>query len=219
MKAHLGGVYEILNTTNGKRYVGSAVNLKRRERDHRSRLRGGYHSNQHLQRAWNKYGDECFEFSVLDYCESELLISFEQWWMDTLRPEYNIAPIAGNCLGMKHTKETNAKNRASSMGNQNLLGYRHTAEAIEKSRAASLGLKRTAEENAKNRATSMGNQNALGSKRTAEDIEKIRAAQLGSKDSAQTKAKKKAAAIKAWARRKAKAEANSTPTYSHAHTN
>ena len=73
------GVYEILNTTNGKRYVGSAVNLYQRKHVHLSTLRRNCHHNRYLQRAWNKYGEECFKYSVLEYWEPKFLVTFEQW--------------------------------------------------------------------------------------------------------------------------------------------
>lgn len=42
------GIYEICNTVNGKRYIGSSVRIKERWRDHRSALDGGKHENQKL---------------------------------------------------------------------------------------------------------------------------------------------------------------------------
>lgn len=35
---------------------------------HKSQLDGGYHCNQHLQNAWNKYGSDNFEFIILHDC-------------------------------------------------------------------------------------------------------------------------------------------------------
>jgi len=134
------GVYEILNITNGKRYVGSAVNLPRRKNDHWRRLRGNHHRNQYLQNAWNKYNEEALEFEVLEHLEPEILVSFEQWWMNMLQPEYNMCPVAGNSLGYTHTDEAlanmsaaqkgktlsedhRAKISKSLKGNKNALGY------------------------------------------------------------------------------------------------
>jgi predicted GIY-YIG superfamily endonuclease len=50
------GIYVIANTINGKVYVGSAVHLAARIRDHSMRLSRGIHPNGKLQRAWSKYG-------------------------------------------------------------------------------------------------------------------------------------------------------------------
>ena len=54
------GVYQIKNTLNGKAYIGSSKNIKRRLGIHRSMLRRGTHRNPHLQNAWNKYGESAF---------------------------------------------------------------------------------------------------------------------------------------------------------------
>ena len=98
------GVYEITNTINGKRYVGSSVDLNIRKQTHWSRLREGKHFNRYLQNAWNKYGERAFQFNVLLYCDQELLLEFEQPAIDQ-RSEYNLCPKAGNRLGVKNTPE------------------------------------------------------------------------------------------------------------------
>ena len=59
------GVYCIRNKTNGKRYVGSSVNIGSRWRGHRYLLRAVKHPNAHLQSAWNLYGEDCFIFEIV----------------------------------------------------------------------------------------------------------------------------------------------------------
>lgn len=104
------GIYQIENEVNGKRYVGSAVDVRRRWRDHRSLLRHGRHNNPHLQAAFKKYGEVSFAFSVLEQAEPEKLIGREQWYLDTVRPEYNISLAARSpMLGRLHTAETRRK--------------------------------------------------------------------------------------------------------------
>lgn len=104
------GIYEIRNQTNGKRYVGSAVNIRRRWQQHLRHLRHGRHSNRHLQRAFEKYGEPAFAFSVLEHIEDTAqLILHEQHFLDTLSPEYNISPTAGSPLGIQRTEETRAR--------------------------------------------------------------------------------------------------------------
>ena len=133
------GIYTITNIINNHMYVGSAVNLKKRLCQHRGDLRRGEHKNPHLQSAWNKYGEDAFVFDVIERWEAEYLISMEQWWMNMLRPEYNIAPVAWSSYGRKATSETRAKMSASSMGrtfsedtrakiSASLMGYKHTPE-------------------------------------------------------------------------------------------
>lgn len=111
------GIYQIANQVNGNHYVGSAVNLAKRWQHHLRRLRHGGHKNEHLQRAFAKYGEAAFVFSVLEQIEdSSQLIPREQHYLDTLNPEYNIAPIAGSRLGCRHTKEARRKMSRTRMG-------------------------------------------------------------------------------------------------------
>lgn len=106
MEDILCGVYVITNKINGHTYVGSSTNIKERWRIHVSELSKNKHHSLYLQRAWNKYGEEFFEFSIIEYCETSLLMQREQFYMNTLKPEYNIVKIAGRTTGYKHAKET-----------------------------------------------------------------------------------------------------------------
>ncbi|MBB5180321.1 group I intron endonuclease [Planomicrobium koreense] len=60
------GIYLILNTATGKYYVGETVNLNRRRIGHFSELRRNIHRNDHLQKSFNKYGEESFVFTVIE---------------------------------------------------------------------------------------------------------------------------------------------------------
>lgn len=90
------GIYAIKNTLNGKMYVGSTSQFKKRWRRHRQALRGNYHHSPHLQRSYNKIGENRFVFIVLEACENvrETLIFLEQKYMDELHPEYNVKKTA-----------------------------------------------------------------------------------------------------------------------------
>lgn len=59
-------IYKIINVVNNKFYVGSTTNKKVRFRQHRKLLRGNRHHCKHLQAAWNKYGEDKFEFVVVE---------------------------------------------------------------------------------------------------------------------------------------------------------
>jgi group I intron endonuclease len=71
------GIYEIRNVTNGKRYIGSSFDIKRRLGQHKSSLRTGRHDNEHLQRAFNKYGESGFVYAPLIVCERAELLYYE----------------------------------------------------------------------------------------------------------------------------------------------
>lgn len=105
------GIYKIQCRANGRIYIGSAKNLSTRKYQHLYALRLGTHYNRHLQNAWNKYGEDEFDFSILEFCDIELLIEREQYYIDQLSPtlRFNISPKAGSALGVKHTDETKKK--------------------------------------------------------------------------------------------------------------
>lgn len=140
------GIYQIENRINGKRYIGSAVRLSHRRKQHLSDLRCGRHCNPHLQAAFDKYGEHEFAFEVLGQVPSDNLIVREQHYLDTLGPEYNIAPTAGNQLGYRHSQETRRKISESGSGKRHNVDRRgernsfhdkhHSKEACGKMRAA-----------------------------------------------------------------------------------
>jgi GIY-YIG catalytic domain len=97
----LSGIYQIRCISNGKIYIGSAVNMHDRCEHHRSSLRRGDHINLHLQAAWNKYGEENFEFMVLELTDRSNLLYAEQHWLDKTQSfkreiGFNIFNIAGS---------------------------------------------------------------------------------------------------------------------------
>lgn len=110
------GIYEIVNLVNGKRYVGSAVDVPQRWREHRTMLKCTRHHSRHLQASWNKHGGNVFEFRLILRCAADRLIVEEQAEFDRRKPEYNICPTAGSTLGRPHGPETKAKIAASKIG-------------------------------------------------------------------------------------------------------
>lgn len=107
IKKYNTGIYQIVNLNNGKRYIGSAVNLKKRKNDHFNSLIRKKHYNNYLQRGYNKHGKEKFKFGILLYCSKKDLIFYEQRTIDSYDLEkelYNLSPTAGNNLGAKLPK-------------------------------------------------------------------------------------------------------------------
>lgn len=76
------GIYKITNTVNDMCYIGSSKNIKFRLKIHRSLLRRNKHHNIHLQRAWNKYGEEAFKEEILELCPKKDRLSGEQYYIN-----------------------------------------------------------------------------------------------------------------------------------------
>jgi group I intron endonuclease len=110
MANRLKVIYKIKNITNNKIYIGSAIDFNSRVRVHKFQLRNNKHHSKYLQRAWNKYGENSIEFEIIEIVNDEnKLILKEQFWIDLLKPEYNICKIAGSLLGTKRAKEQKLK--------------------------------------------------------------------------------------------------------------
>ena len=50
-----------------------------------------------------KYGHGNFILEILEYCDKSNLLEREQYYLDKLKPEYNILKYAYSMLGYKHT--------------------------------------------------------------------------------------------------------------------
>jgi hypothetical protein len=80
------GVYGLLNTVNKKWYIGSALSIPSRKRQHFHFLRKGKHQNRHLQRAFDKYGETAFSFFILEKVDALFwLRAREQAWLSRLK--------------------------------------------------------------------------------------------------------------------------------------
>lgn len=91
----LTGIYQVRNLTTNQCYVGQSVNIRVRWQNHLSALRAGRHDNVYLQRSFDKYGEDVFEFSVITLCSEELLTDIEQWYLDAWQPAFNLTLVAG----------------------------------------------------------------------------------------------------------------------------
>jgi len=125
MSKKLIGIYKFTNKLNNKIYIGSAVDLYKRKHKHLYDLRHNAHHNKHLQRSWDKYGEENFIYEIIEYIDDENNLKIrEQYWIDKLNVcdiniGYNILPIAGNSLGYKMSEEDKKKIGDSCRGEKN----------------------------------------------------------------------------------------------------
>ena len=115
------GIYRFVNLMTGQSYIGQSVNLLARQRVHLSELRGGYHYNEHFQRAFTKYGEEAFSYDILERCDPQFLDEREQYWIDLGTPQrlYNIHVVdVSSCRGVKQSPESIAKRVVHLKGRQ-----------------------------------------------------------------------------------------------------
>lgn len=129
-KQKFAGVYCIENSFNGKRYIGSSINMYDRLHKHNSLLNNKKHENCILQNAWNKHGNNVFECYSLEFCSKEELLEVEQRWIDTLNPEYNIT--------LKVERNILSKSSRLKISNTLKEGYRSGRIKLTKTRAISV---------------------------------------------------------------------------------
>lgn len=92
------GIYRVV--INGKSYIGSTVNLKRREYQHRTWLESNCHDNSDLQTAFNKTHEMTFEvLEEISEADGSLLIEREKYYIQKFGDVYNkIAPAQNKCV-------------------------------------------------------------------------------------------------------------------------
>ena len=215
--AVVSGVYAIIHRDSGRWYVGQSKSVKNRWKEHRNHLRRGTHRNSRIQSAWDRYGEDAFDFVILILAPIHLLNDLEQAYLDD--PEtshFNIARCAeASARGRKHSPEHRAKLSASLKGHQHTAetrakigavhrGRKMSPEAIEKMAASRRGKALTDDHKAKigaankGRVFSDGHREKLsearkGRKLSPEHRAKIGASQLGRKLSPETRSKISAA--------------------------
>ena len=113
---NVAGIYQIRNILDNKVYIGSTYNFRHRFKNHKNPLKNNEHPNIHLQKAWNLYGENSFVFEILIVCHPDLLLFYEQQFLDQWKPEYNINKDASSCRGNKASEETKKKMSAASKG-------------------------------------------------------------------------------------------------------
>lgn len=109
-------IYKIINLINGKFYIGSTADKRKRWDHHKHKLNKGLHANQHLQKAWKLYGQDAFAFvTIAQAIDKNNLEILEQQIINETNccdPNigYNICKsVTKSRLGLKSTPEHIAK--------------------------------------------------------------------------------------------------------------
>lgn len=184
------GVYQITNTVNGNRYIGSSVNVWGRWKCHTANLRKNTHHNKHMQSAWNKYGECSFVLKPLLICERKDLARYEQLCLNEMKPEYNATiDVTSPTRGLPCSPERREKVAKANAGKQFRLGQKNTEEQNRKISESHTGVKFSKEHCIKIGLSKRGNTFRRGSKATDETREKLRLSHLGNIQTEATRAK------------------------------
>lgn len=82
MGSKLCGIYKITNKINNKMYIGQSKDIINRWDKHKNELNSNKHKNDYLQKSWNKYGEENFDFEIIVLCEPAELNRLEKHYID-----------------------------------------------------------------------------------------------------------------------------------------
>lgn len=130
------GIYGIINHLSGDVYVGQTSQpFQKRFWHHQWKLRNGTHDNQHLQNAWNLYGEEYFSFIPIQVVDdSSLLDDLEVKYINIFKEMnrcYNI--IEGGNSGRRGIPISEEQKRLIAEKNRiNMTGKKHSEETKQK---------------------------------------------------------------------------------------
>ena len=161
------GIYMLTCKISKHRYIGQSQNITRRLWEHKSQRNA---PRLPISRAIKKYGWENFECEVLEYCPAEELNEKEIYYIELLKPEYNV----------------------SKGGEQGMRGYHHSPETKEKLKVAATKQwqGKTPEEKAYVITHQLTHHSKKGDTLTDSAKEKLREVNLGKKQSEETKTKR-----------------------------
>ena len=142
-------VYVIVNTVNGKLYIGKTNNPKRRwiiHRNYANKISNAARYNYPIYKGMRKYGLDNFQFEVIEACQNEYeALQSEIDWISYLRymsiPLYNITDGGQGTSGRRHSPMTKNKISQSNKGKKNRLGKTNSSE--HKSAISTANLKLT----------------------------------------------------------------------------
>nr|QNR58513.1 hypothetical protein [Diaporthe longicolla] len=90
------GIYMWTNKLNGKKYVGSSVDLRRRLLEYYNVNRMLNEKSMPINVALLKYGYTNFSLTILEICDKDSLMSREKHFFEVYSPEYNILKTPGS---------------------------------------------------------------------------------------------------------------------------
>lgn len=128
------GIYKIQSAEKPDRfYIGSSKDIGERFRLHLVHLKKNDHHSIKLQNHYNKYGKSDLLFYILLGCEKEDLIKNEQYFLDSYKPWFNMAKVAGSGEGHTVSEEARKIMSEKRKGTKNPhVGHRPSEEGIQR---------------------------------------------------------------------------------------
>lgn len=132
------GIYKLYFEDSCKFYIGSSKNISGRFSQHKNEIIKNKHFNKYLQRLCLKLGVHNLKYEILATCPPEYLLKMEQWFIDNLKPELNLAKIVGRPpanrkRGYKMSEEAKQNiSRAKTGQKVDRSNYTHSEETLNK---------------------------------------------------------------------------------------
>jgi group I intron endonuclease len=142
-------IYKIKCLENNKKYIGQTKNLIKRKNEHFRELKRNKHHSKYMQRTFNKYGIEKFEFKILEICDINNVDEKEVYWIKfykSTEKKYGFNSESGGNKNKKLSEETknkiSFKNKKHYEKNKKIL---NSEESIKKRSISNKGKKRSIE--------------------------------------------------------------------------
>lgn len=146
------GVYILICRPNATRYVGSSLDVKKRAGGHIASLVDGKHQNKRLQRAFDEYGLDAFDWKLLQQYrgDHQELKNLEKKWFLRIQQSgskmFNVLVPGTGTSGMRFKRSSRIRQKFSDLakkrvkenglpagfGGSTFLGKEHTPEAKKK---------------------------------------------------------------------------------------
>lgn len=119
-------------------YIGQSKNISERMQAHRTTLRNNrnrYRDGQYtvLQKAWNKYGEENFEFKIIEICDEKELDEREKYWISYYKCNKTKSGKGFNLTdGGYHVFSSNANNKGKVLINDGNKSFFINRDELDK---------------------------------------------------------------------------------------
>ncbi len=123
------GIYLLTKKVTGKFYIGSSKDLSKRFKNYLSPgyLKHTSRSMMVINKALLKYGYSNFKLEILEYITADKVFEREQYFLDLLKPTYNMLKYAGTLLGYKHSEASKLSMSVNRKGKNNPMWGKSSA--------------------------------------------------------------------------------------------